>query len=112
MPITKRPCANCPFRRDGRGIELAQGALQEIVQNLLEDDHGTFVCHKTIGPSQMTCAGAVAVLSKIGRLPVIARLALALREISTSDIEASSAMVIDPSELGLQAEIGQIFENS
>lgn len=52
----------------------------------------------------MTCAGAVAVLSKIGRLPVIARLALALREISTSDIEASSAMVIDPSELGLQAE--------
>ena len=112
MPITKRPCANCPFRCDGAGIPLQPGRVEGIVSGLLADDQQTFVCHKTIGPSQMTCAGAVAVLSKIGRLPVIARLALALREISTADIEASSAMVIDPTELGLQAEIGQIFENS
>jgi len=29
MPITKRPCANCPFRSDGAGVELEPGRVDE-----------------------------------------------------------------------------------
>lgn len=102
MPITKRPCANCPFRCDGAGIELAPGRLDEIVSGLLANDHQTFVCHKTLDKERMTCAGAVAVLAKMGRMPVIARVGLATGAISKADVEASEALVIDPSSLDLR----------
>lgn len=49
----------------------------------------------------MTCAGSLGVIAKIGRMPVIARLGLALGVITTADIEASVAMVVDPSELAI-----------
>jgi len=101
MPITKRPCSNCPFRNDGAGVELREGRLQHIVNGLLADDTRTFVCHKTLDSERMTCAGAVGVMSKAGRLPVIARLGLVYGVISQNDIEASAAMVIDPQSLGI-----------
>lgn len=96
MPITKRPCSNCPFRKDGAGIELRSGRLEGILADLLADDQRTFVCHKTLHKERMTCAGAVAVMSKLGRLPVIARLGLAVGVITNEDVAASAAMVIDP----------------
>lgn len=99
VPITKRPCSNCPFRCDGAGIDLAPGRLEGIVSGLLADDWQTFVCHKTLDRERQTCAGAVGLMSKMGRLPVIARLGLAHGVISKADIEASEAMVIDPSLL-------------
>lgn len=101
MPITKRPCSNCPFRCDGAGIELNAGRLEGIVSDLLTDDRQTFVCHKTLDKERMTCAGAVGLLSKLGRLPVIARLGLVYGVITKDDIEASAAMVIEPSALDL-----------
>ena len=102
MPITKRPCSNCPFRCDEGAIELRPGRLGGIVAGLLRDDHQTFVCHKTLDTSQrMTCAGAIGVMSKLGRLPVIARLGLVYGVITTADIDASAAMVIDPTTLDL-----------
>lgn len=104
MPITKRPCANCPFRCDGAGIELNPGRLEGIVSHLLADDQQTFVCHKTLEKERMTCAGAVALMSKLGRLPVIARLGLAYGVITEDDIVASAAMVIDPSSLTLSSQ--------
>lgn len=103
MPITKRPCANCPFRCDGAGIELHPGRLEGIVSSLLADDQQTFVCHKTLDKERKTCAGAVGLMSKVGRLPVIARLGLLYGAISMADIEASAEMVIDPSALALPA---------
>lgn len=106
MPITKRPCANCPFRCDGAGISLRPGRVEGIVSDLLADDQQTFVCHKTLDKERMTCAGAVAVMSKLGRLPVIARLGLAYGIITSDDIEASAAMVIEPSTLALNNRIG------
>lgn len=99
---TKRPCANCPFRADGQGIELRPGRVEGIVQGLLRDDMSTFVCHKTLDTERQTCAGAVGVLYKLGRLPVITRLALATGVIQQSDVEASARMVIDPATLKLQ----------
>lgn len=102
MAITKRPCANCPFRCDGKGIALEPGRIEGIVNNLLRDDHKTFVCHKTLDSGERrTCAGAVAVMSKLGRLPIIARLGLAYGLITKEDIDASEAMVIDTSTLDL-----------
>lgn len=99
MPITKRPCSNCPFRSDGAGIELAPGRLDGIVKDLLADDESTFVCHKTLDTGRMTCAGAVAVMHKLKRLPLIARLGLRYGIISEADINASCEMVINPSDL-------------
>lgn len=101
MPITKRPCSNCPFRRDGAGIELQPGRMKGIVLDLLADDHQTFVCHKTLDAQRMTCVGALGVMTKIGRMPVIGRLGLALGIITASDIEASAALVVDPSDLAI-----------
>lgn len=101
MPITKRPCANCPFRNDGAGIELQPGRVEGIVSGLLADDQQTFVCHKTLDKERMTFAGAVGLMSKLGRLPVIARLGLAYGVITKADIEASAGMVFDPSTLAL-----------
>jgi len=101
MPITKRPCSNCPFRCDGAGIELSPGRIEGIVSDLLKDDQQTFVCHKTLDKDRRTCGGAVALMSKLGRLPVIARLGLAYGVITAADVEASAAMVIEPSALDL-----------
>lgn len=75
---------------------LRPGRLEGIVQDLLDDDTETFVCHKTLTTGRMTCAGAVAVMSKLGRLPVIARLGLAMEVITADDIRTSASMVIDP----------------
>lgn len=96
MSIAKRPCANCPFRCDDAAIQLENGRLKSIVSDLLQDDMRTFVCHKTLGAQRQTCAGAVAAMAKLGRLPVIARLGLRLGV--TSDIEASKPLVIDPQD--------------
>ena len=101
MPITKRPCSNCPFRCDGAGIPLQPGRLEGIVSDLLADDQQTFVCHKTLDTGRMTCAGAVAMMSKLGQLPVIARLGLTCGVITKDDISASAAMVIEPTCLSL-----------
>ena len=103
MPITKRPCSNCPFRCDGEGIPLEPGRIEGIVSGLLRDDQQTFVCHKTLDAGQrMTCAGAVAVMAKLGRLPVIARLGLVHEVITVADIEASKLLVIDPGKLEMK----------
>lgn len=99
MPITKRPCSNCPFRCDEGAIELRPGRLEGIVAGLLRDDHKTFVCHKTLDSQRMTCAGAVAAMAKLGRLPVIARLGLVHEVITVADIEASKQLVIEPEQL-------------
>lgn len=112
MPITKRPCSNCPFRKDGAGIELRAGRLEGIVANLLASDQRTFVCHKTLHKERMTCAGAVGVMAKLNRLPVIARLGLAVGVITAEDVAASAEMVIDPHALPnatLAAKIDRIL---
>lgn len=42
----KRPCPDCPFLKDG-GIELHEGRLEQIKNDLLVDDQRPFQCHKT-----------------------------------------------------------------
>lgn len=110
MPITKRPCANCPFRCDGAGIPLQPGRIEGIVSGLLANPLGTFVCHKTLDKELMTCAGAVAVMSKLGCLPVIADLGITYGVITKQDIQASEELVIDPRNLVLSKDSAEISD--
>ena len=80
-------------------MELMAGRVEGIISGLLADDHQTFVCQKTLRSERRTCAGAVGVMSKLGRLPLIARLGLVMGLITKQDIEASAAMVIDPPDV-------------
>lgn len=102
MPMTARPCANCPFRNDGKGVSLAEGRIEQILSDLDSDDYKTFTCHKTIKnkkKERLMCAGALAVQAKMGRLPVIARLGLITGDLTQSDLNRSMEMVIDPPAL-------------
>ncbi|MCH8552503.1 MAG: hypothetical protein LAT62_11235 [Natronospirillum sp.] len=87
--VTK-PCANCPFRCDGNAIDLAPGRRDDILNGLLRGGDPTFSCHKTVyrndgrnfaeegayDPTDVSvCAGAEAVLEKIGRNSQIVQIA-------------------------------------
>lgn len=51
LPHIKKPCRECPFRKDSRPGWLGEGVVE-----LLAAD--SFVCHKTIGDkSRQQCAG-------------------------------------------------------
>lgn len=106
----KRPCANCPFLPKG-AIELASGRLEEIISELLEDDHKTFPCHKTVHsagggewdddgnymPSghEAMCAGAAAFLMKHHRPTVGMRYAFATGAASPTDWDEAKTMTIE-----------------
>jgi hypothetical protein len=95
----KRPCANCPFQREG-AIELRPGRVQGILENLLEDDRNCFVCHKTVGSKDPSaCMGALSVQWKAGRIPITARLALSLGMITIADLEKSGEVSLTPAEI-------------
>lgn len=106
MPIAKRPCSNCPFRNDGQGIELQPGRLEGIIQGMLSDDQQTFVCHKTLDKERKTCAGFVGVMSKLNRLPIIARLGITYGVITIADVRACENMVIEPADMKLMLAEG------
>lgn len=93
----KKPCANCPFRKEG-AIELRPGRVKGIVKDLKRDDHSIFVCHKTLDSKQVSaCMGALGYLWREGRrMPVMARLALVYGLITKEDLEAVQADLIDP----------------
>lgn len=86
----KRPCGNCPFRKEG-AIGLAPGRLAGFVTDLLDGETTTFHCHKTVhndriggewdehgnyraSGQESMCAGAIVYLEKLGRPTVAMRL--------------------------------------
>ena len=71
------------------------------MSDYLAEYRQTFMCRKTLDTERMTCVGAVGLMSKLNRLPVIARPGLAVGVITAKDIEASAAMVINTKELAL-----------
>lgn len=106
----KKPCANCPFRKEG-AIELSSGRLQGIISSLVDDDQGTFQCHKTVHSSrggewnddgeyipsghESMCAGAAAYLMKKGRPTVMMRMGFALGAAQPGDWDEAKSAVID-----------------
>lgn len=109
-----KPCANCPFLKDG-AIELADGRLDGIIADMVRDDHSTFQCHKTVHnnrtggdwdddgkyvPSghESMCAGAMIYLEKLGRPTVGMRLGRIMGLYSPDRLAASFDDIIDPPE--------------
>jgi hypothetical protein len=107
----KRPCGNCPFRREG-AIELAPGRLASIIEEIVGDDYATFVCHKTvdygderhcgeagghpIDEASEQCAGATLYLMKAQRWNVRMRLGQHLGVFDPERLAPYLDEVIDP----------------
>lgn len=120
----KKPCANCPFRKEG-AIPLRAGRLEGIIEFLLEDDNNLFPCHKTVvrisddldedgvdktNGEASACAGALSYLVKLGRIPVAMRIADRLQLINIDDWDALSDVTIDPDQetlMPLKAETSE-----
>lgn len=69
----KKPCANCPFRKEG-AIELQEGRVESILLDLINGKTTGFTCHKTIRrfagkrlptTEHKQCAGALIALEKM-----------------------------------------------
>lgn len=111
MFALKKPCANCPFRKD-HPIRLSPGRLESIIQDITENDMVTFRCHKTVcsktggdwddegnyHPSgrESMCAGAAAYLMKVGRPNVAMRVGFVTGIIRPEDWDDAKEMIIDP----------------
>lgn len=109
----KKPCDNCPFRKEG-AIELQPGRVEGIIDSLLTDDHMAFHCHKTVdhdgfndgvededddqyAPSgkEAMCAGAMVYLQKVGRMSVQMRLGVITGHYDIAAMAAQAGIVID-----------------
>lgn len=70
----KKPCANCPFRKD-IPFFLSKARATDIVNAVTKEDK-TFSCHKTVTygddgesvftPKEQHCAGALILVAKTG----------------------------------------------
>lgn len=112
----KRPCADCPFRSDGNGIDLMPGRLSQIANDITQGDGTTFFCHKTLsgerheefddedegytpGKKDSACAGALIFQFKYGRLPIDARIGVMSGAIDIPAIEAQFGDVVEPEDV-------------
>lgn len=112
-----KPCANCPFRNDGQAIDLMPGRREQIIQDLLSGEAGTFHCHKTVYRSDNRnhddegnyrpvdvchCPGAAAVTWKVGgRDMTMVQIAKRLRMIGVDHYDEALALTIEPGDLDL-----------
>lgn len=98
----KRPCKDCPFRRDVPGY-LRPGRMEEILASL---DRGTFPCHKTTGADgrpefaeHSVCAGSLVFLQKSGTDSFIVRLAQGLKLYDPSGMDLESPVFDNAGDL-------------
>lgn len=112
----RKPCANCPFLKDG-AIELEPGRVRGILDDLLRDDTTTFQCHKTVhhakggewdedgeyhpSGNEAMCAGAAAVLMKRGRPTVAMRVAFAMGVAKPNQWDSIMPLTIEDAPKGL-----------
>ena len=46
--VESKGCSDCPFRDNGKAMQLRDGRVDEIKAMLLESDQNSFNCHKTV----------------------------------------------------------------
>lgn len=111
----KKPCANCPFLKEG-AIELQPGRVEGIVESLLENDREWFMCHKTVhhpkhggdwvedeegeevyktSGNESQCVGSMVYLHKAGRPSLSMRMAAVYKMLDPEDLEAQADKIID-----------------
>jgi hypothetical protein len=110
----KKPCYNCPFNNNGYAISLQQGRIEGIVDDLTSERHSTFHCHKAVYKDEKTnfdedgnfvpndiqqCAGAIAVMKKLGRDTQIVKMAERMGIIEPDHYDAALAETIGIDEL-------------
>jgi hypothetical protein len=112
MFALRRPCGNCPFRKEG-AIPLAPGRLEGIIKHLTSSDWNQFQCHKTVhntktggswdesGAYQATgqeamCAGAIIYLEKLGQPSVGMRLGQVYGVYDPQALVSQFDEIIDP----------------
>lgn len=110
----KKVCSNCPFLKNGKGIELEDGRLEEIVKGLLVGKDSTFHCHKTVYTEDdrnfdddgnyvpidvAHCPGAAAVCRKFGRDTVIVQLANRLGIIEENHFDRALGTTVNPEDI-------------
>lgn len=111
----KKPCSNCPFLREG-AIELEPGRLDGIIEDLTENDHINFQCHKTVHSKQggewledengeqvyepsgneSMCIGSAIYMLKIGRPSICMRIAIMTKMVSLKELQAQNDKIINP----------------
>ena len=97
-PWMSRPCADCPFRREG-AIELRPGRVEQIVADLLADDWSGFICHEAYygkAKRRAQCAGAMVLQLKAERPNVAMRLAASMGLLDFEALRAQFADIIEP----------------
>ena len=112
----KVPCGDCPFRNDGNAIALRPGRREEIIRTLLLSQSPSFPCHKTvynnnahydsegeliIPNTAKVCAGAAALMKKIGFDMPIIQIAQRLRIIADNHYQDAELLTIDVDELNI-----------
>lgn len=111
----KKPCGNCPFKREG-AIELRPGRVEGIKEHLLSKDTNFFQCHKSVhngktggewveddegeqayipSEKEQVCVGSLIWQYKKGRLPIVARLAIAFGKLDLDTLRAGENAIID-----------------
>lgn len=86
-----KECSNCPFKDNGEAMHLEDGRVSEIKKYLLESDHNSFNCHKTVYnldknmkntpvQKEKMCAGAYKYLKNAGKPNIAMKLAEAIGE--------------------------------
>ncbi|BBI61620.1 hypothetical protein [Vreelandella sulfidaeris] len=93
------------------------GRIEQIANDLIQDDGKAFYCHKTLsgsrdhdedgeegehyqpGSKDSVCAGSLIFQLKVGRVPIIARLAFSAGLIDYKGLQAQFSDVIDPDDV-------------
>ena len=102
----KRPCNECPFRKDTMFGWLGKRKATEIIDCIAGSDHGSFSCHKTndftesgVKETETTehCAGALILLHKLGSPNMAMRLGYLARKFNGKNL-LDQDQVFDRSE--------------
>jgi hypothetical protein len=109
--VTK-PCANCPFRRDGF-IPLHAERVEEIAEGMLSTQGASFACHKTLkddedGDTVITsdsahCAGALIFAEKNDNATQMMRICERLGVYDARKLEPHHDLVFDDLDEMLEA---------
>lgn len=108
----KKPCANCPFLKDAaKAIRLHPDRVPSIIEDLLSGKTTGFSCHKTLageyieddegderyvaGDGELQCAGALAVLEKLGRQTQLMQIMQRMGAYNPDDLIPIHDLVID-----------------
>lgn len=91
-----KPCDNCPFRNNGKGVKLNRSRITELAQRVGVEGRG-FICHKTANyedeprKQEQHCAGALAFTRNVGdeTAQIVLRIRLDSNETKLANVEAN-----------------------